>query len=81
MTGDQRREHGIWEALRILADRYDGTRTDLASEAEMSPSTLCNLESGRRKPSEEVTARLAYALDVPVWMLARPAEDDEAAAS
>jgi DNA-binding XRE family transcriptional regulator len=78
-ASEERREHGIWQELRALANLYPDTRGQLATEVGISPSALSNLESGRRWPSEEITLKLAAALDVPVHMLARRDEAEEAA--
>jgi len=56
--------------LKELRQRARLTKTELARQAEITPSYVSLLESGKRaNPSIEVLKRLAGALGVPVMEL------------
>ena len=53
---------------RIRTDRGI-SQSDLASDADVTPSFLCLLESDKRHPSTKVLRRIAKALQVPEEVL------------
>lgn len=67
-----RLDFGPWEAATICIDeRYPGNRDELADALGISKSYLSNLLAGRRRPTTQLTTRLAQVLRVPVAMIAR----------
>ncbi len=63
-------------AVRRLRRARRVTIETLAFAAEMHPTYLSGIERGERNPSWEKITSLARALDVPVYQLAREAEDE-----
>ncbi|WP_231644840.1 helix-turn-helix domain-containing protein [Sciscionella sediminilitoris] len=57
----------------------DGIRfRELAKQAGISQSYLSELRTGRKKPTPQVIARLAHAMNVPVSMLEKRIGDHAA---
>lgn len=52
------------ERLRAARDLRQFSQSDLASRAEMPPSSIAHFETGSRKPSFDTLRRLANALEV-----------------
>jgi len=66
----------IGEEIKKLRDDKKWSKTKLASESGVEPSTLTRLENGQIKtPSEETLKNLAKALDVPIWKLTQPSQE------
>jgi transcriptional regulator with XRE-family HTH domain len=63
-------------AVRRLRRARRVTIEALAFAADMHPTYLSGIERGERNPSWEKITSLARALDVPVYQLAREAEDE-----
>ena len=56
-------------ALRAIRERSGMSLSQLARAADVSQPHLSNVEAGRRRPSPELTLRLADVLRVPVVAL------------
>jgi len=52
------------ERLKAARDLRKWSQSDLASRAEMPPSSIAHFETGSRKPSFDTLRRLANALEV-----------------
>jgi transcriptional regulator with XRE-family HTH domain len=63
--------YGPWEQLRLLRLRSETAQSALASYVGISKQQMANLENGHRWPSQEVTRRIAKALNVPSEMIDR----------
>ena len=50
--------------VKAARDLREWSQTDLASRAELPPSSIAHFEAGSRKPSFETLRRLAIALEV-----------------
>ena len=61
--------------IRVRRKERRQTIDDLANEAGMHPTYLSGIERGVRNPTWDKVSDLAEALDVPVSVLAREAED------
>jgi transcriptional regulator with XRE-family HTH domain len=59
-------EISLGKRLRELRDRADLSLRELAKRVGISGPFLSDIELGRRFPSEEILAKLASALNVPV---------------
>lgn len=57
------------KAIKVLRVSRELSQGDLARAASISPSYLCLLESGERKPSDRTIAAIASALDVPTGLV------------
>lgn len=67
-----------WIELRVLREKDGHTLSSLARHSGVSLSYLSQLESGVRKPSVAVIAKLAQSLNVPKSMI-EPRRDMDAA--
>lgn len=63
--------YGPWEQLRITRNLKGINQTKLSNVSGVSRPHITNLEAGVRWPNEEMTAKLAAALDVLPEMIAR----------
>lgn len=54
----------IGHRVRALREERSWTQTELAKRVGMHQAHLANIENGRKKPSVEMLAKLATALDV-----------------
>jgi transcriptional regulator with XRE-family HTH domain len=59
-------EISLGKRLRELRDRADLSLRELAKRVGISGPFLSDIELGRRFPSEEILAKLASALNVPL---------------
>ena len=59
-------EISLGQRLRELRDKADLSLRELAKKVGISSPFLSDIELGRRFPSEEILAKLAAALNVPV---------------
>lgn len=59
----------VGKAIRTLRARKGVSQKELAERAEITPSFLSLVESGRRAASLKVIERIAAALDVPAEVL------------
>lgn len=57
------------EALALIRKGQGLTRSQLAKKAELDPSQLWRIETGRATPYDSTIGRLAHALGVPVAAL------------
>ena len=64
----------LGRAVRRLRRERGVSIQALACTAGMHPTYLSGIERGVRNPSWEKITRLARALDLPVWMIARKAD-------
>lgn len=71
--------YGPWLELRTIREKDGHSLNSLARAVPMSLGHLCDLENGRRQPTPQVVKRLALALNVPVSVLHRPADQGVAA--
>jgi transcriptional regulator with XRE-family HTH domain len=59
-------ETSLGQRLHQLRDKADLSSRELAKKVGISPPFLSDIELGRRFPSEEILAKLANALNVPL---------------
>jgi transcriptional regulator with XRE-family HTH domain len=59
-------ETSLGQRLRQLRDKADLSLSELAKKVGVSPPFLSDIELARRFPSEEILAKLADALTVPL---------------
>jgi transcriptional regulator with XRE-family HTH domain len=59
-------ETSLGQRLHQLRDKADLSLRELAKRVSISPPFLSDIELGRRFPSEEILAKLAAALNVPL---------------
>lgn len=64
----------IAHKVRILREARDLSQSALAKEAGISVTMISLVESGQKRPSPEVAARIAKVLQVPIELLARSPE-------
>lgn len=64
MTSDLSPSEIFKERLRAARNLREWSQSDLATRAELPPSSIAHFEAGSRKPSFETLRRLAIALDV-----------------
>ena len=57
------------ENLRAIRHSKHYTQIQLSEKADLSPSIIGDIESGRRNPTLQTIEKIALALDVPVHQL------------
>ena len=62
-------DYSISERLSYMRERRQLTQTELAKNANVSQSTIAQIESGRKDPSLSTLIKLAKALDCHVAVL------------
>lgn len=67
-------KYSLAERIAYLRTRREMTQTQLATLAQLSQSTITQIENGRKDPSIATVQKLAKALDVHIAVLF--AEDD-----
>lgn len=58
-----------WKHLTVLREKDGQTKTALATALGISLSHLCDLETGRREPTDALVKTAAQVLNVPLSML------------
>ncbi len=81
MIADQQPSEIFKERLKAARDLREWSQTDLASRAELPPSSIAHFEAGSRKPSFETLRRLAIALEVTTDFLIGRTDDPALAES
>lgn len=58
-------ENSLANVIRLFRISKDMTISDLSEKTGTSRSYLCDVESGKKKPSSETVKKIAKAMDVP----------------
>lgn len=64
MSEESKPSEIFMQRLRAARDLRQWSQSDLATRAEMPPSSIAHFETGTRKPSFDTLKRLANALEV-----------------
>lgn len=72
-----RPQDSLGQALRTIRSERELSQETVALDADMEPSWLSHIESGRRNPSWSTVQRIAAALGVRVSDIALRAEEVE----
>jgi transcriptional regulator with XRE-family HTH domain len=67
----------LGRAIRLRREELALSQTAVALDAEIEPSWLSHIESGRQNPSWATVDRIARALSWSLWELARRADELE----
>lgn len=67
----------IGRAVREVRSHRELTQRELAFGADLDPSYVSLIESGRRMPSLDVLARVAEVLEVPIYLMILLGCDEE----
>jgi transcriptional regulator with XRE-family HTH domain len=67
-------QHALGQAIRQLRTEQGMSQEELAAEADLHPTWISHLESGRGNPAWGTVRRISSALDVRVSELAALAE-------
>lgn len=62
-------QYTLPERLKYLRERREMTQNDLAVKADVSQSTIAQIESGKKDPSIATVKKIAEALDVHLAIL------------
>jgi transcriptional regulator with XRE-family HTH domain len=68
---------GLGRAIRELRGERGISQEELGHRAEIHPTWISHIESGRNNPAWGSVKRIAKALDVALWELAKRAEELE----
>jgi transcriptional regulator with XRE-family HTH domain len=66
---------GLGRAIRELRGEHRLSQEELGHRATIHPTWISHIESGRNNPAWGSVKRIARALEVPLWELAKRAEE------